>query len=266
MPENDPRRDSVVIRNPLGEDTSVMRTVLLPSVLEALARNNNNHTEDTALYETAPVYIPNEDKSVQPSEPLQTAVAFYGGDFYFMKGIVETVLSDAGIKNYTCRSNASDPTYHPGRCADMVLTDGSVIATFGELHPAVAQNYGFYKAVYAAVIDTEKLAAIANFDHSYKAIPKYPAVSRDFAFLCNADTEAGSIEAVISRAGGKLVEKIDLFDVYRGEKLGAGKKSLAFNVSLRAADHTLTDEEADKTAAKILELVEKELGFRLREI
>ena len=119
-----------------------------------------------------------------------------------MKGIVETVLSDAGIKNYTCRSNASDPTYHPGRCADMVLTDGSVIATFGELHPAVAQNYGFYKAVYAAVIDTEKLAAIANFDHSYKAIPKYPAVSRDFAFLCNADTEAGSIEAVISRAGG----------------------------------------------------------------
>lgn len=266
MAENDPRRASVVIRNPLGEDTSVMRTVLLPSVLEALARNNNNHTDDTALFETAPVYIPSGDKSVQPSEPLQTAVAFYGGDFYFMKGIVETVLSDAGVKNYICRSNTSDPTYHPGRCADIILSDGSTIATFGELHPMAAKNYSFDKPVYAAVIDTEKLVTIADFNHSYKAIPRYPAVSRDFAFLCNADTEAGSIEAVISRAGGKLVEKIDLFDVYRGEKLGAGKKSLAFNVSLRASDHTLTDEEADKAAAKILERVEKELGFRLREI
>ena len=266
MSDDDPRRNSVVIRNPLGEDTSVMRTVILPSVLESLARNNNSHAEDTALYETASVYLPGEDKTLQPSEPLQTAIAFYGGDFYTMKGIIETILEDGGIMNYRTASKSDDPTYHPGRCAEIILSDKSSVAVFGELHPLTAQNYGFDIPVYAAVIDTEKLASIVCFDRTYKQIPRYPAISRDFAFLCNADAEAGSIEEVISRAGGKLVEKIDLFDVFRGEKLGTGKKSLAFNVSLRSADHTLTDDEADKTAEKILHAVEKELGFKLREI
>ncbi|MEE0835325.1 MAG: phenylalanine--tRNA ligase subunit beta, partial [Clostridia bacterium] len=266
MSDDDPRRNSVVIRNPLGEDTSVMRTVILPSVLESLSRNNNSHAEDTALYETASVYLPGEDKSLQPSERLQTAIAFYGGDFYTMKGIIETILDDAGVLNYSTKTKSDDPTYHPGRCAEIRLSDKSRAAVFGELHPLTAQNYGFDRPVYAAVIDTEKLASIACFDRTYKQIPRYPAISRDFAFLCNADTEAGTVEEVICRAGGKLVEKIDLFDVFRGEKLGAGKKSLAFNVSLRSADHTLTDDEADKTVDKILRAVEKELGFKLREM
>ena len=183
-----------------------------------------------------------------------------------MKGIIETILEDGGIMNYRTASKSDDPTYHPGRCAEIILSDKSSVAVFGELHPLTAQNYGFDIPVYAAIIDTEKLASIVCFDRTYKQIPRYPAISRDFAFLCNADTEAGSIEEVISHAGGKLVEKIDLFDVFRGEKLGTGKKSLAFNVSLRSADHTLTDDEADKTAEKILHAVEKELGFKLREI
>lgn len=158
------------------------------------------------------------------------------------------------------------PTYHPGRCARMLTADGTQLAILGELHPNVAAAYGFDREVYAAEIDTELIASLACYDRSYTPIPRYPAVSRDFAFLCNADTEAGSIEDVIARAGGELVERIDLFDVYRGEKLGVGKKSLAFSVSLRAADHTLSDEEADKTVEKILGAVECELGFRIREI
>ena len=266
MAENDPRRRSVVIRNPLGEDTSVMRTVLLPSVLEALARNNNNHADDTALFETAPVYIPNADPTLQPAEPLHTAVAFYGGDFYVLKGMLEEILEDAGIKGCRICSCTDAPTYHPGRCARMLTADGTQLAILGELHPNVAAAYGFDREVYAAEIDTELIASLACYDRSYTPIPRYPAVSRDFAFLCNADTEAGSIEDVIARAGGELVERIDLFDVYRGEKLGVGKKSLAFSVSLRAADHTLSDEEADKTVEKILGAVECELGFRIREI
>ena len=243
-----------------------MRTVLLPSVLEALARNNNNHADDTALFETAPVYIPNADPTLQPAEPLHTAVAFYGGDFYVLKGMLEEILEDAGIKGCRICSCADAPTYHPGRCARMLTADGTQLAILGELHPTVAAAYGFDREVYAAEIDTELIASLACYDRSYTPIPRYPAVSRDFAFLCNADTEAGSIEEVIARAGGELVERIDLFDVYRGEKLGVGKKSLAFSVSLRAADHTLSDEEADKTVEKILGAVECELGFRIREI
>lgn len=262
--DDDPRRNSVIISNPLGEDTSVMRTTLLPSVLECLARNNNYNNEGVSLYETAAVYIPNENKALQPSEPLQTAIATYAGDFYFIKAIVKAVLDDAGINDYEFVSNRNNRTFHPGRCADVKLSDGSIVASFGELHPEVCNNYGLTKKACAAVLDTEKLVKIADFSRKYVQLPKYPAVTRDFAFLCDANTEAGAIENVIRHAGGKLVEKIKLFDVYRDEKLGIDKKSLAFTVSLRADDRTLTDDEADDVTARILKYTEKELGIKIR--
>ena len=139
-----------------------------------------------------------------------------------------------------------------------------VVGTIGQIHPKVAANYGFDSPVYLADIDFEKLFNFSNFDKHYKPLPKYPPVGRDFAFICDKDTEAGSIEDVIRKAAGKLVEDVKLFDVYVGERLGEGKKSLAFRVTLRAADHTLTEDECEKTSAKIIASVEKQLGIKLR--
>ena len=264
LPADDSCRRSVMIANPLGEDTSVMRTTLLPSVLECLARNSNFKAEKAALYETASRYLPSEEKDKQPAEVLETAMALYGcGDFYHLKGIIENVMADAGIaaEYKACRTH---PTYHPGRCAEVFTAGGARLGIFGELHPKVAENYGFGQPVYAAVLDTEAIFANASFDKTYRPLPKYPALTRDLAFICDDALEAGTVESVMYRAGGKLLCGIKLFDVYRGNQLPEGKKSMAFSLSLRAADRTLTDEEADKATEKILLATEKELGITIR--
>jgi len=252
------------ISNPLGEDTSVMRTTILPSILESLARNCNYGSPEAALYETAAVYIPSDDPSALPAEPLQTAAAFYGiGDFYTMKGTIEELLAFCGIKAQV-RPASSKPYFHPGRCAEALLGD-KVIAVFGELHPQTAARYGFDNVrVYAAEIDSQALFENADFTKNYKPLPKYPAVTRDLAFLADEDITAGEFEEVMKNAGGKLVEDIRVFDVYRGSQLPEGKKSIAFSITLRASDRTLTDEDADKDTKKILRAVEEKLGAVLR--
>ena len=266
MAKEDPRRRSVVISNPLGEDTSVLRSVLLPSVMESLARNHNYHSEAVTLFETAPVYLPADDPKKQPSEPVKTAIAGYGMDFYDMKGICEAGLTDAGLQNFRCEACTDHPTFHPGRAAKLLTPDGVCLGLFGELHPDVAAAYGFDDdcRVQAAELDTELIFSRSCFDKQYVPLPRYPAVTRDFAFLCEDTLTAGAVEDVMRRAGGKLLESVSVFDVYRGEKLGEGRKSMAFTVSLRAPDHTLTDAEAGEVAAKILNAVEKELGLTLR--
>ncbi len=265
LPEDAPERRQVVITNPLGEDTSVMRTTLVPSVLGVLARNNNYHSDSVAIYELGHIYIPNEDKNELPEEPLRLTFGFYGdGDFYTLKGMAETICNDAGIAKIKFASNENNPIFHPGRCANIIARGFEVVGTIGQLHPKVAANYGFDAPVYLADIDFEKLFSFSNFDKHYKPLPKYPPVNRDFAFVCDKNTEAGSIEDVIRKAGGKLVEAVTLFDVYVGERLGADKKSLAFRVTLRAADHTLTEDESEKTSSKIIASVEKQLGITLR--
>lgn len=265
LPEDAPERRQVVITNPLGEDTSVMRTTLIPSVLGVLARNNNYHSDSVALYELGHIYIPNEDINELPDEPLRLTFGFYGkGDFYTLKGMVEAIMRDAGIARYRFASEANNPVFHPGRCANIIARGFEIVGTIGQIHPKVAANYGFDGPVYLADIDFEKLFDFSNFDKHYKSLPKYPPVNRDFAFICDKDTEAGSIEEVIRKAAGKLVEDVKLFDIYVGERLGEGKKSLAFRVTLRAADHTLSEEESEKTSAKIIASVEKQLGIKLR--
>lgn len=265
MPENDPRRNSIVISNPLGEDTSVMRTTAIPSMLEVLARNNNYHAEKTALYELAKIYIPNEDSSKLPDERRQIVIGFFrDGDFYTLKGMCDTLLDRAGIKDAAYAADTENPTFHPGRCAKIVAADGTVLGTLGEIHPAVQANYAIDAPVYIADLDFENLLAKSKLDKAFKPLPKFPAITRDYAFVCDDALEVGTIEAVMKKAGGKTVEAIRLFDVYRGKQLGEGKKSVAFNVMLRAADHTLTDEEADKVSKKILTLLDRELGITLR--
>ena len=265
MPENDPRRNSIVISNPLGEDTSVMRTTAIPSMLEVLARNNNYHAEKTALYELAKIYIPNEDSAKLPDERRQIVIGFFrDGDFYTLKGMCDTLLDRAGIKDAAYTADTENPTFHPGRCAKIITADGTVLGTLGEIHPAVQANYAIDAPVYIADLDFENLLAKSKLDKAFKPLPKFPAITRDYAFVCDDALEVGTIEAVMKKAGGNTVEAIRLFDVYRGKQLGEGKKSVAFNVMLRAADHTLTDEEADKVSKKILTLLDRELGITLR--
>ena len=265
MRADDPRRNSIVISNPLGEDTSVMRTTAIPSMLEVLARNNNYHADKTALYEMARVYIPREDKTLLPDERRRIVIGFFrDGDFYTLKGMCDALLSAAGIDDAAYVAESNDAAFHPGRCAKIVFADGEVLGVFGEIHPAVQENYAIDAPVYIADLDFATLFAHSKRDKAFRPLPKFPAVTRDFAFVCDDELEVGKIEAVMKLAGGKTVESVKLFDVYRGKQLGEGKKSVAYSVSLRAADHTLTDEEADKTAKKILTLLERELGITLR--
>jgi len=265
LSKDSPLRRSVVISNPLGEDTSVMRTTALPSMLEVLAHNNNHHSDAVSLYEMAKVYIPDADEKNLPEEKFKVMAGFYGnGDFYRMKGVCQTILDDAGIVDCEYRSTSENTAFHPGRCAEIYASDGSMIGVFGEIHPEVANTYGIECAVYVAELDFNTLFAHSNFDKKYKHLPKFPVVTRDFAFVCAEELEVGAIEKVMKKAGGKLVEDIKLFDVYRGAQVPEGMKSLAFKVIMRSPDHTLTDEESDKVTKKILTLLERELGLTLR--
>ena len=264
LPKESPRRRSVVIRNPLGEDTSVMRTTLLPSMLEVLQRNKNYHGKPFGAFENAAVYLPAESADIQPEEPIRISLGFYGeGDFFTMKGYVIEILKHMGVKNATFTACRDNPTFHPGRCATVLAENGAVLGVLGQAHPAVAEEYELGEC-YLAELDFGALFACGSTVKKYQPLSKFPASTRDLAMVCDEELEAGSIEAVMKKAGGKLLESVTLFDVYRGEQIGAGKKNLAFSLSFRAADHTVTAEEVDKAIKKVLFLLEKELGLTLR--
>ena len=264
IPLDSALRNSVVISNPLGEDTRVMRTTALPSMLEVLARNNNFSNENVRLFENATVYIPADNTEDLPEEKKVVTVGMYGDvDFYDLKGVVANILEMAGIKNATYATCDSDAAYHPGRCATVSLGD-TYLGILGQIHPSVAADYGFDKPVYCAAIDFEALWSCANLVIDYTPLPKFPATTRDFSFICPKDLEVGVIEDVMQKAGGKLVEKVALFDLYEGANIGEGNKSVAFRVTLRASDRTLTVEEADKATKKILKDLEYKLGLKLR--
>ena len=264
MPADSPLRRSVVISNPLGEDTSVMRTTALPSMLEVLARNNNLSNENVSLFELATVYLPDADSTKLPAEKKVLTLGAYGKtDFYALKGVVDAALSDAGIRGeYTaCHDH---PAYHTGRCAKVTAPDGTELGILGQADPRTAANYGFDAPVLLAELAFDEIFAHAALDRHYHALPKYPATTRDFAFVCDEDMEVGAIEGVMAKAGGKLVENITLFDIYRGPQVGEGKKSVALRVTLRAADRTLTVEEADKVSKKMLNDLKFRMGLTLR--
>ncbi len=263
MSEDDPRRISVKISNPLGEDTSIMRTTALPSMLEVLARNNNFNNAGVRLYEMAKVYLPRGENEL-PDEPASLTIGLYEDcDFYTLKGIIEAICRvariDAKYKALSC-----DPTFHPGRCARLEDATGNTLGVFGQIHPQAAANYGFDTPVYCAEINVPALFAASKTMEEYIPLPKYPSVSRDYTFTCDESLEVATIEEVIKKAGGKLFEDVTLISVYRDAKLGEGKKSLSFRVVLRAADRTLTKEESDKAASKILSEVEKSLGLSIK--
>jgi phenylalanyl-tRNA synthetase beta chain len=252
--------ESVVIRNPLGEETGVMRVSMLPSVLEVLARNYNNRNACGRFYEIGAVYEPSGEKL--PVEKKILGIALYGEDesFLTLKGIIEELSDKFGIKaNFTpLRSNKS---YHTGRCAEL-SADGEVIGVLGEIHPMVSDNFGIGVRVYCAELKMEKLMKHSHLKPKFKALPKYPAMTRDLSLICDTETTAGEIKEIITSSAENL-EQVTLFDTYTGEQIPDGKKSLSYKLIFRKKDSTLTDDETDKAVANILNaLKQKEIILR----
>ena len=266
LPEDSPLRRAIVIANPLGEDFSIMRTISLNGMLTSLATNYNRRNKDVRLYELGNIYLPRELPLTElPEERMQLTLGMYGeGDFYTMKGVAEELLEAAGPKKKALYDPASGKLFlHPGRQAN-ILYEGSVVGYLGEVHPLVCKNYDMATRAYVAVIDMPCIVEKATFDRKYEGIARYPAVSRDISMVVPKHVLAGQIEAVISQRGGKILESCELFDIYEGEQIREGYKSMAYSVTFRAKDRTL--EEGDVTAVmkKILNGLEA-LGIELRQ-
>ena len=259
-----PLRNTLKIQNPLGEDTSVMRTTALPSMLDILARNSANHNKAAKLYELAKVYLPVEGQ-VLPQEPKYLMLGTYGAgeDFFSLKGELDAVLEALRLPAAQYTADTANPSYHPGRCARITIS-GEDVGCMGQIHPLVAGNYGMDCEVYCAEIRFDKLLALQLPEATYVPLPKYPAVTRDLAILCREEVTVGEAEAVITQAAGKLLRNIRLFDVYRGTGVPEGKKSLAFSLELRADDRTLTDTDSETVTKNVLDALENQLGAVLR--
>ena len=262
IPKDDIRRNMVVISNPLGEENSVMRTDMLSSVMKVLRTNYNRRNAEVGIFEIGTIYLPEGD--VLPKETQSVAMAMYGmGDFYDMKGKVEQLLDEVGVTEYDfvpCSDNAS---FHPGRCATLIL-DGKEAGVLGQVHPKVTANFKVGTEVYAALLDFEALLLGYTTDRQYKQLPKFPATGRDIAVLLDAQINVGEIEKIIKKQNSPILESFKLFDVYQGEQVGTGKKSVAYSLAFRADDRTLTDEEVNAVMDKILADLQTELHAELR--
>ena len=266
LDENDPLRNVVAITNPLGEDYSVMRTLPLNGMLNSLANNFNRRNKDVRLYEIANVYLPKAMPVTElPDERTQLTLGMFGqGDFFDLKGVVEEVVEAIGLKNLkTYDPKAGKNFLHPGRQANIMYGD-VCLGYMGELHPDVADAYNIGTKAYVAVLDMPTVMEHANFDIKYTGIAKYPAVSRDLSMVMKKEILVGQVEECIRKNGGKLLEDCTLFDVYEGDQIEAGHKSVAYSISFRAADHTLEEKEITTVMDKILKGLEN-MGIELRK-
>jgi phenylalanyl-tRNA synthetase beta chain len=263
MPVDSPLRKSITISNPLGEDTSIMRTTALPSMLEILARNYNNRNASACLFELAMEYIPTEDDKL-PLEKPTLICGMYGNDadFFTAKGMAEQILEKLSVENYDIEASSDEYSYHPGRCAVLTL-DGKRLGIIGEIHPKAAETYGIGERVYCFALDVDLMFEYAKDEKKYTPLPKFPAVTRDLALICDDSIPVLVLEKAIVRGAGNLLEQIKLFDVYRGEQIEANKKSVAFSIVLRSNDSTLTDEHTSGVMKKVMKELEK-VGANLR--
>ena len=264
VPADSPLRNMLKIQNPLGEDTSVMRTVVLPSMLDILSRNFAYHNKAARMYEIAKVYLPVEGHQL-PAEPKMLVLGCYGASesFFTLKGELEAVFAALRTKKASYAAVSTNPSFHPGRCAEVSI-DGDVLGYMGQVHPLVAANYGMECEVYCAEISFTKLMDHLLPDATYTPLPKFPAVTRDLSFVCDEAVTVAQAEQTIAGAAGKLLRSVKLFDIYRGANLGEGKKSLAFSLELRADDRTLTDADTEPVISKVLEALSRECGAVLR--
>lgn len=264
IPADSPLRKTVKLVNPLGEDTSIMRTVILPSMLDILSRNFAFKNKGVKLYEIGKIYLPVEGEKL-PNEPKRMIFGTYGEheNFFTLKGEVDALLEQLNVHPATYVADTKNPSYHPGRCADIMI-DGKKLGVIGQIHPLVAEGYGISGEVYVAELDFTGLQSALAPERVFHSLPKFPTVSRDLALVCDEAMTVGMLEACIKKAGGKLLRSIQLFDIYRGSGIAPGKKSVAFSLELRADDRTLTDEDTTGVTNAVLEKLKNDLGVTLR--
>ena len=261
-PADSKLRNAIVISNPLGEDFSIMRTTTIGEMLTVLARNFNRRNEGASLFELSKVYIPVEGELLPEEKPVLT-IGMYGNcDFYSIKGAVEALLEKLGIDaDFDAITDCL--TFHPGRTASVKIGE-LVIGVVGEINPAVSENYGASSRNYIAVIDVLPLVENARKLPKFKQLPKYPAMTRDLAVLVKEEVLIKDIQLIIKQRGGKILESAKLFDVYKGNQVPEGMKSIAYSLVFRAADRTLTDEEVSKAMKKVTEGLNFQFGAELR--
>ena len=264
IPSDSPLRNAMKIQNPLGEDTSIMRTIALPSMLDILSRNNAYHNKSAKLYEVAKIYLPMEGQAL-PEEPKMLLLGTYGANetFFTLKGELEAVLTGLNLPKASYTAVKDNPSYHPGRCAKVSI-GGVELGYMGQIHPLVAASYGIDGEVYCAEINLTAIFDLRLPDPTYVPLPKYPTVTRDLAVVCSEALTVAEVENTISAAAGKLLRSIRLFDIYRGVGVPEGKKSLAFSLELRADDRTLTDADSEAVVSKVLIALKEKLDAVLR--
>jgi len=268
LPKDSDNRNAAIIKNPLGEDFSVMRTTALNGMLKNLSTNYNRRAPEAMLFELAKVYIPKQMPLTElPNEIDMLCAAFYSKDknkdFYYLKGACEAFFEAVGIQKFQFEPDTEIPFMHPGRCAK-ISAFGRELGFLGEVHPEVLENYEVGTKAYIAVISCDMVYERANLIRQYQPLPKYPAMTRDIAMLVGDEVLSGQIENIIKKRGGKLLESVKLFDVYKGEQVAEGMKSMAYSITFRAQDRTLTDDEVSEKMETILNSLEKETGANLR--
>ena len=263
MPKDSSLRNSLKILNPLGEDTSIMRTTILPSMLEIIARNHSYRNKSARLYELGKIYLPREDGLADEPKYLSLGVYGDGVDFFSFKGSIETLLHELRITDVKYVACTDNDSYHPGRCAK-VYAGETYLGVFGQIHPLVAANYGMDTEVYTAELSFDAMYEKRGNIPVYQPLPKFPAVTRDIAVVCDEAVTVGALEESIRRGAKGLLKDVSLFDIYRGPGVAIGKKSVAFNLVLRADDRSLTGEEADEDVQSILAALKADHNAVLR--
>ena len=266
LPEDAPERKAIKISNPLGVDFSIMRTLPLNGILSSISTNFNHRNENVRLFELANIYIPKGELPITdyPDERMQFALAAYGDiDFFEMKGVVEEFIGKAGMSGRIKYEPSKRPYLHSGRQADIIYNK-EVIGYLGQVHPLTCKAYEMEKAeVYIAVLDMPEIEKQASFQPRFEGIAKFPAVSRDLSMVVPKELKAQDIDDIIVQRGGKILESYSLFDVYEGEQIGEGFKSMAYTVVFRDSEKTLTDDDINAVMKKILNGLER-LGIELR--
>ena len=263
MPADSEKRNAVVITNPLGVENSIMRTTAIASMMEVVARNENFKADNVRLFELGKIYIPKEGEDL-PEERRVVTIGMYGNcDYFDLKGVVEVMLDDLGIAKRSFEPEKLNSTFHPGRCANLIA-GGKTIGVIGQIHPAVAENYGVSSDVYVAEIDFEDMLMLAKTEKTYKKLPKFPASQRDLALIADDSVLAAQIESIIKKKAGNIFESLTLFDVYKGNQIPENKKSMAYSLVLRDENKTLTDEDVNPVIESILKELSSKLDVTLR--
>lgn len=264
IPQDSYLRKVVKIMNPLGEDYSIMRTTSIPSMMESLGRNYSRNNSLVRLFEMGKVYIPSEDEKELPEERNIVTIGMYGeADYLDLKGVVENILDSLGIKKAKFTRESENPTFHPGKTAALYIKN-ELVGIIGEIHPDVADIYEVEERCYVAELNLDVLFKYADVERKYKPLPKFPAVTRDIAILVEDTILVQEIEDTIKKQGGTILESVNLFDVYKGEQIPEGKKSIAYALIYRGENKTLTDKEVNKVHDKITRALEFKLGAELR--